>query len=133
MRYFFGICKQKRKILTFMCSLFHPFLSFRKHFLAEGHMHHISYRRKKIFSTSSSSTYFFRCFVASTTALISLLMVITIHYKFRSFSFSIAKKTRKIANSLVHISSPLLWFTHFSFGLFFFLPGPENNLISCVL
>jgi hypothetical protein len=122
MRYFFGICKQKRKILTFMCSPFSSFPSSQS-ILAARHMHHISYRGGKNIFNLFFVDIFFRCFVASTAAQISLLMVITIHYKFRSFSCSIAKKSEKIANSFVHISS-----SHFFCGLliffgYFFLSG----------
>lgn len=81
-------------------------------------------RRKKTFSTSSSSTYFFGVL----SLQISLLMVITIHYKIPVVFIS-----ENIANSVVHISFYFFLFLCAISSIFFCCQGPENNLISCVL
>lgn len=117
---FFSICKQKRKILTLMCSRFHPFSTSPTAF-GKRHMHHNSYRGN-IFNL-----FFIDIFFGVFSAQISLLMVITIHYKFRSFHIAGDNSRRK--KMPTHSFIFLLLLTHF----LSFLSGPENNLISCVL
>lgn len=131
MRYFFGICKQKRKILTFMCSLFHPFSPLKAVLARGGHMHHISYRRIKYFQPLLRRHIFsvFCRFDYRTDIFINghyYSLQIPVRFYFES-----QKPTKKLPTHTFIFH--LRFCGRLVFLSLFFSPGPENNLISCVL